>query len=247
MTGRYPIVYVPGWGSDADLFAECTDALADRAPRQEVVDLAGADTLDEMAARVSEALPSQPCALVGCSMGGWISQVVASRHAAAVARLVLASTWSVQPPRFREVLRASVDQLSTGSWGDDLRGQLAAYFRADRRDGPLPDRLVAMVQRVGLRQTLLQARAMLATPDVSGTHAHIAAPTLVVAGALDASFDPAGQRRLATSLLAQNRMTVGFEVIADAAHNLWWEQPERFADALRRWCVEEVVAGVDPV
>ena len=67
-----------------------------------------------------------------------------------------------------------------------------------------------------------------------------------MAGELDTSFHPTEQRSIATSLLACNRMTVGFEVVADAAHNLWWEQPERFVEAVRRWCVTDDAWGVAP-
>lgn len=229
------IVYVPGWGSDADYFADVIP-LVD-AEDQRVVDLAGARSLDEMVERVRTSMPPGGIALVGMSMGGWVAQAVAARAPERVERLIVGSTWSSMPERFRTALQVSVAQLATGSWGQDVRAELAANFSPRRRAGELPDRLMAMLERLGMPAVRAQAEAMLSDPDVTGTSARIDAPTLVLAAQGDVTFTATEQRELARALIEADRATVGFEVVPDAAHHLSWERPDRLAGAVRRWCL----------
>jgi 3-oxoadipate enol-lactonase len=234
------VVYVPGWGTDADFYADVVTAVP--SPDQRVVDLAGAASLEEMEGRVERALGPGD-ALVGVSMGGWVARAVAARRPELVGRLVLGSTWAEPPPRFITGLEASVRQLERGEWGDDARDLLALNFAPANR-GPLVDRLVAQLERLGIPAVLAQARAMLAAPAAAPADA-IAAPALVLAGAHDPAFTAAEQRADALGLLAAGRATVGFELVASSGHNLPLERPDRVAAAVTRWCLGERPEGFD--
>lgn len=197
-----------------------------------------------MVARVLADLPPD-AAVAGVSMGGWVAQAVAAAAPDRVARLVLASTWGPAPEAFVGYLRESEAVLATGTLGDGLRAQLAPNFAPQHRDGPLPDRLVASLERVGVAQVLTEARAMLAAPDAVPP-ARVSAPALVLAGGHDTTFTPAAQRALALSLAAAGHATVGFEVVPESAHNIPWEAPEAYAAAVRRWCLDARPRGIDP-
>jgi pimeloyl-ACP methyl ester carboxylesterase len=175
-----------------------------------------------------------------------VAQRVAAAEPERVSRLVLASTWAAPPPSFLHALRVSIDLVEGGTWGEALRPELLPNFSPSRRDGPLPDRLLAMLERIGPAVLVAQAEAMLAAPDVTGAHRLITAPTLVLAADADVFFSVAQQRAIATSLVACDRTTVGFEVVQDSNHNMSLEQPERFVAAVRRWCLDDRVRGVEP-
>jgi 3-oxoadipate enol-lactonase len=237
------VVYLPGWGTDADFYADVLAAVP--AAEQRVVDLAGAASLDEMAGRAEAALVPG-AALVGISMGGWVARAVAARRPELVARLVLGSSWAEPPDRFLTGLEASVRQLERGSWGDDARDLVALNFAPANRAGPPVDRLIAQLGRLGIPAVLAQARAMLAEP-VAAPASAIAAPTLVLAGAHDPAFTAAEQRAAARALLEAGRATVGFELVEGSGHNLPLERPDRVAAAVRRWCLDERPVGFDPL
>ncbi len=243
-----PIVYVPGWGCDGDLFTdviERLDEVAGDPVEQVAASLGDAHSLDAMVEAVVAQLPER-CSLVGASMGGWVAQRVAATVPERVERLVLASTWSEPPPGFTDVLRASNELVDGGAWGEDLRPVLLANFSPALQDGPLPDRMLAMLDRIGPELLNAQADAMIAAPDVTASHPSIAAPTLVLAADADVFFPVAVQRATALSLVACDQVAVGFEVIAESNHNVTWEQPERFVAALRRWCLSPEVTGFAP-
>lgn len=236
------VVHIPGWGVDADYLSDVLPHVG--APDQRVADLRGCRTRAEMVARVLEDLPPGS-ALAGVSMGGWVAQAVAAAAPERVARLLLVSTWGTAPPTFVGYLRESEAVLATGTLGEDVRAQVALNFAPERRDGPLPDRLVAALERLGAGEVLAQARAMLAEPDAVPA-ASVRAATLVVAGGLDTTFAPSAQRALALSLAAAGHATVGFEVVPGCAHNVPLEAPEAYAEAVRRWCVDPRPRGIDP-
>ncbi len=243
-----PIVYVPGWGCDSDLFTdviEQLDRLEGGTVAQAVAPLGDARSLGAMVDAVVEQLPER-CSLVGASMGGWVAQRVAATVPERIERLVLASTWSAPPPGFTDVLRASNELVDSGAWGEGLRGVLLANFSPALQDGPLPDRMLAMLDRIGPELLNAQADAMIAEPDMTAAHPSIAAPTLVLAADADVFFPVATQRATALSLVAADQVTVGFEVIGGSNHNVTWEQPERFVAAVRRWCLSPDVTALAP-
>lgn len=244
MSSRPSVVYVPGWGCDADIYTEAIEALAPEA-EQSVVDLGEGSSFDQMVAATIEQLPER-CALVGASMGGWVAQQVAAEVPERIERLVLACTWASPLPAFASALEISIDLVGGGAWGEELRPALLANFSQELQEGPLPDRLLAMLDRVGRDRLLAQARAMLAHPDVTSSHAGIAAPTLVLAADDDVFFPVQVTRAIATSLVGLDKVTVGFEVAPGSNHNMSWERPEVFTAAVRRWCLGPDPTGVAP-
>lgn len=238
MSARPSIAYVPGWGCDGDLFTEVIAALDGQADHT-VVDLGAGTSRDQMVAATLAQLPARTH-LVGASMGGWIAQEVAARAGDQVESLVLVSSWARPPASFPEALHASIELVSSGTWGEDLRPALLANFSPDRRDGPLPGRMLAMLDRVGRDRLVSQARAMLAAPDVTASHARISCPTQVVAADADVFFPVATQAAIVESIAAATGAPTAFEVVADSNHNLTWEQPAAVVAAVGRWCLQRV-------
>lgn len=239
-----PIVYIPGWGCDGDLFTETTTALAAEAPQQ-VIDLRGTTSLEQMITATVEQLPAS-CHLVGMSMGGWVAQCVAAQRPETISRLVLGSTWTRAPDTFLAALRESVDFVGGGPSREELKEALLPNFSERLQAGAMPDRMLAMIERVGTPSLLSQAAAMLNRPDVSDSLQQLRCPTLVLAGADDIFFSPTLQRSIALELIDADRVQVGFEVVADANHNITWEAPEQVAEALRRWLLGDQPLGVAP-
>ncbi|MGH3104526.1 MAG: alpha/beta fold hydrolase [Gaiellaceae bacterium] len=224
-----------GWGPALDLLAE--DFLivsydnrgfgASDAP-------AGPYTVAQLAgdaAAVLDAAGLERASVLGVSLGGMAAQELALTRPDRVDRLVLVSTtpgFRGHPMPARTVslmleaaqldpavaLRRFVENALGSGDGEELTEQIVAYRTAHPPD---PDGWKA------------QAAAG-ATHDAIERLAAIAAPTLVLHGAEDAVVDPRNGELLAESIPGAR-----LELFRGAGHLLSWEEPERFAELVRRF------------
>ena len=166
-------------------------------------------SLEELAATVlaaADALGLGRFALLGTSFGGAVALHVALAAPERVERLVLESPAALRGPGWRPP--------------EDL--QCALFLHPEKRSqhGP-PDpevvhKQVALVTRLSRTVDDEALRERLRTLDV---------PTLVLYGEADGMHSPDAGRELA-SLLPRAR----FELVADAAHEVGSDQPERYAE-----------------
>ena len=179
-------------------------------------------------------------AVIGHSMGGTIGLMLAARHPAAIDRLMV-----VDMPPFLglflaptpEALKPVADGMMASMRNTDPVARQAAATRA----------IASMVNTVPLRAAAVAdslasdpdtgARSMheLALTDLRPELANIAAPTTVLyvipAGvALTGEQIDASYRRLYANLKG-----VRLKRIDDSAHFIMWDQPQKFADEVRRF------------
>ena len=231
-----PVLLVHGWMFPSDLNWLQTYAPLRRAGyRVLAMDLRGhgrglrsespfrlADCADD-AAGVLAALGTGPALVVGYSMGGPVTQLLARRHPEAVRGFVLCATaldWS--DPRQKTVwrtmglLRLVLGLFPQGSW------------RAGMRLAGAPARESAWVAAElsrGNARDLAEAGRELGRFDSSGWAGELPQPRAVVVMTRDRLVPPRKQRALAEALRVD-------AVLLDADHDACSTQPARFVGAL---------------
>ena len=181
--------------------------------------------LADDAARLLRELDTGPVMWIGLSMGGMVGQELALRHPSLVAALVVANSTSVYPQAAHAMWEeriATVNAQGTQAIADAV---MTRYFHDGFRAAQAPT-----VERFRRRLVTTGAAgyvaccAAVAALDTSTRLAQIAAPTLVIAGALDAGTPPAMSEAIAAQIPGAR-----LSVIAEASHLSAIEQPERFA------------------
>lgn len=166
-----------------------------------------------------------PCVLVGHSMGGKIATIVAAKAGDSVAGIVLVAASPPAPEPMDEERRAAM--IGWFAQGSITQEDAAAFVDANcaaRLPPLLRDRAIADVRRSGPaawtgwleRGSREDWRAQVGT---------VAVPALIVAGGEDGDLGEAAQRRSNLPHYPAGRV----EVVADAAHLIPYEQPDRLA------------------
>jgi len=174
------------------------------------------------------------CVLVGHSMGGKIATILAAETGDAVAGVVLVAASPPAPEPMDEARRARM--IGWFADGGIAAADAAAFVDANCA-APLPqalrDRAIADVVRSD-RAAWTGWLARGSREDWRARVGTLAMPALIVAGAEDGDLDEAAQRRLNLPHYPAGRV----EVVAEAAHLIPLEQPDRLAaliaDHLRR-------------
>ncbi len=176
-----------------------------------------------------QALQLPPCVAIGSSMGGAICQEWALRYPADVAGLVLSNTWGRTDP-FLGVLFEHWTSLADEATVDRLLDSLllfcfsAAYLAenpetvADFRASPAPD-------LDGFKAAAAACSAHDALPRLS----EASQPTLVLAG----RHDILTRKELSEELA--DAMPDAQLHLLEAGHMTFWEAPEAWGHAVRRW------------
>jgi 3-oxoadipate enol-lactonase len=189
-----------------------------------------ADLADD-AARLLRELDSGPVVWIGLSMGGMVGQEVALRHPSLMAALVIANSTSAYPEEARAMWRQRIDTVQAGGLeaiADAVMGRyFSDAFRAEH---------AATVARFRRRLTTTGADgyvaccAAVAAIDTTERLPRIAAPTLVIAGELDAGTPPAMSETLVRRIPGAR-----LAVLKNASHLSAVEEPEQFAHAVSQF------------
>ncbi len=191
-------------------------------------------TIDGMATAVAEFLDAlaitEPVALAGLSMGGYVALAFARRYPDRLRALILADT------------RAEPDDAAAKANRDKMIAFAGDHSAADVIDQTLPKMLseetrtqrpevVAEVKRIAGGQSIdgivNALKALRDRPDSRPALDKIAVPTLVLVGAEDLLTPPALSRDLAV------RSRGSLEVISGAGHLSNLERPDAFNGAVR--------------
>lgn len=186
MTRSVPIVLVPGYMLDRDLWTEFEAGLAAVGEANFTVrhaDLSQDRTIEAMAARLLANAPER-FVLVGFSMGGYVAREVARSAPSRVLALVLIATSSegdsdIQRQRKRAVATAFYPSRFTGL----SRSAVRSSFAPAHADGPLVDRVRDMSERLG--GAVFQRQSALVRVSDADRLGEIACPTLIIAGEED--------------------------------------------------------------
>jgi 3-oxoadipate enol-lactonase len=164
-------------------------------------------------------------------MGGMVGQDLALRNPSLVAALVIANSTSAYPAEATAMWRQRIDAVNAGGLEAIADAVMARYFsdafRAEH---------AATVARYRRRVVTTDADAYVAccaavaAIDTTERLPRIAAPTLVIAGELDA-----GTPLPMSETLAQRIPGARLAVLRNASHLSAVEQPEQFAHAVTQF------------
>ena len=187
--------------------------------------------MSAIARRILAAAPAR-FALVGLSMGGYISFEILRQAAARVARLALLDT-SARPetPEASADRRAQMELAAAGRLAEIADAQFLRMVPAERRaDVPLRELNRLMAEDVGPEAFARQQRAIMGRADSRATLALIRCPTLVLVGEADELTPPQFAAEIAGGISAARLVKV-----PSCGHLSTIERPREVTQALLEW------------
>jgi pimeloyl-ACP methyl ester carboxylesterase len=190
-----------------------------------------ADYADCLAALI-EALALGPANVAGLSWGGTVVQELYRRHPGLVATLILVDTyagWKGSLPEEEVRVRVEGVRQMLAASPEEFDPTLPGLFAGDppAEFVPLLEDMAAAVRPDALRTQL----AVMAEADQRDLLPHIAVPTLLIWGELDARSPLEVARRFEQAIPDATLV-----VIPGAGHVSNLEQPEQFNQAVREFC-----------
>jgi pimeloyl-ACP methyl ester carboxylesterase len=238
-----PLLFVHGAATDGRLWRPQLDALADEFT---VVawDEPGAGRSSYMPAHFGladyasclagliDALALGPAHVAGLSWGGTVAQELYRRHPELVATLILADTyagWKGSLPE--EELRARVAHYreAVAAPAEEFDPTLPGLLSAD----PPPEAVALLAEMAAdVRPASMNTQlSLMAETDQRDLLPQIAVPTVLIWGELDGRSPLTVARQLEQAIPDAELV-----VVPGAGHVSNLEQPERFNDAVRRFC-----------
>jgi pimeloyl-ACP methyl ester carboxylesterase len=230
MRETLPIVLVPGLNCSARLYAEQIPALWRLGPVQ-IADHTRDDSMAAIAGRILAAAPPR-FALIGLSMGGYISFEIMRQAAGRAARLALLDTSArSDTPEQTERRHRQIEMAMSGRFAEipDLMFPLLVHrhFHGDARLNSI-NRLMA--EETGPEAFMRQQRAIMARPDLRSSLGAIRCPTLVLVGEADELTPPALAREIADGIAGARLVSV-----PDSGHLSTLEQPATVTKLIVEW------------
>jgi pimeloyl-ACP methyl ester carboxylesterase len=230
MTGRIPLILLPGLLLDEALWTPQRAALADIADMT-VADLTQDDSMKAMARRVLDGAPPR-FALAALSMGGYVAFEIMRQASGRVDRLALLDT-SARPdtPEQTANRRNLMAMCEQGEFKGVTRRLLPQWIHPARVDDKiLAETVMSMTARVGRDTFLRQQTAIIGRVDSRPGLSRIQCPTLVLCGHDDKATPVELHREIAADI--PNARLV---VVPECGHLSPLERPEAVNAALRSW------------
>jgi len=227
VTGPLPVVLIPGLLATQQLYAEQIPQLWRLGP----VILADHTRDDSMSALARGVLASAPSrfALIGLSMGGYISFEILRQAPERVARLALRDTRARADTREQTEQRRAQIALSRGGHFAEIADAIfpRLVHRQHRSDERLRALVRSMAEAVGLDAFVRQQTAIMARPDSRPSLGAIRCPTLVLVGDGDELTPPERAAEIADGIRGARLVTV-----PESGHLSTLEQPRHVTEAL---------------
>jgi pimeloyl-ACP methyl ester carboxylesterase len=222
-----PIVLIPGLLCSPRLYADQVPHLWRLGP----VTIANHTRDDSMSALARRILASAPprFALIGLSMGGYISFEIMRQAPERVAKLALLDT-SARPdtPEQSEARRAQIALAQTGRLSEAVDAQFPRLVHPKHRaDERVRQVLYQMSTDVGADGFVRQQLAIIGRPDSRPGLSAIRCPTLVMVGDSDELTPPDRAAEIANGIVEARLVTV-----PESGHASAVEQPEYVTRAL---------------
>ncbi|TXI90375.1 MAG: alpha/beta fold hydrolase [Cupriavidus sp.] len=225
-----PILFVPGLLCSAEIFAAQISALWPHGPITVASTLEG-ETVGEVVPRILETAPPR-FALVGISMGGYISLEIMRQAPERVCRLALLDT-TARPdtPEQTAQRRLTLEEARTGDFLSTALAGLTALLHPERRgDISLRNINERMARSVGLEGFARQLELIISRPDSRPFLSAISIPTLVLVGDADA-LTPVERAQE----IAENIPGAKLVIVPRCGHLSTIEQPQAVSSALVDW------------
>lgn len=230
MTGRLPLILLPGMPLDAALWDHQTRHLGEVADVA-VGDLTGHDGVAALARAVLDKAPPR-FALAGLSMGGYVSFEILRQAPERVAKLALLDT-SARPdtPEQTATRKDGIALVRQGRLRQVVAAGLPRLVHPDRlKDAPLVESIQAQAQRIGPDNYALQQTAIMNRPDSRPGLPAIRCPTLVLCGRQDAITPPEVHSEIAAGIPGAR-----LAIVEDCGHLSAMERPQAVTALLRDW------------
>jgi pimeloyl-ACP methyl ester carboxylesterase len=230
MSGKIPLVLLPGLLCDAALWQDQIETLSDIA-ESTVADLSRDDQLGPMAQRVLSEAP-ESFALAGLSMGGYVALEIARQAPDRITRLALLNTSARADSHEQTANRQRlIDIARRGEFKGVTRRLLPQLIHPDRLNDPqLTETIFAMAERLGRDAFLRQQRVIMNRPDSRRDLGLIHCPTLVLCGRQDLRTPLAVSEEMAEKIPRASLV-----VIEDCGHLAPLERPREVGAALSDW------------
>lgn len=221
---------IPGLLLSARLYAPQVEALWPRAPMM----LANHTRDDSMAALARRVLAEAPprFALVGLSMGGYISFEILRQAPERVARVALLDTMArPDTPEVSAARRTQMDLAASGRFPEVVQGLIPRLLHARRAaDAALRSLIEVMGDEVGAAAYLRQQTAIIARIDSRPFLKDIRCPALVLVGDGDQLTPPERASEIAAGIRGARLV-----VVPECGHLSTLERPQAVTDALQAW------------
>lgn len=227
MTEPIPILLIPGLLCSPRLYAEQIPQLWRLGPVT-IADHTRDDSMSAIAQRILASAPSR-FALVGLSMGGYISFEIMRQSPERVAKLALLDT-SPRPdtPEQSEARRAQIALAKCGRLPEVLDTAFSQLVHPNHRgDERVRQLLYQMAAEVGVDGFVRQQMANIGRPDSRPGLGAIRCPTLVLVGDADVLTPPDRAAEIANGIAGARLVTV-----PESGHSSTVEQPEFVTRAL---------------
>ena len=230
MSGKIPLVLLPGLLCDAALWRDQIEALSDIVEAT-VADLSRDDQLGPMAQRVLSGAP-ESFALAGLSMGGYVALEIARQAPDRILRMALLNTSARADSHEQTAQRqALIDLARRGEFKGVTPRLLPQLVHPDRmNDSQLTETVFEMAERVGREAFQRQQRVIMNRPDSRRDLGLIHCPTLVLCGRQDLRTPLAVSEEMAEKI-PRARLVV----IENCGHLAPLERPQEVSIALREW------------
>ena len=230
MSESLAVVLIPGLLDSARLYAAQIPELWRRGPVT-VADHTRDDSMREIARRILASAPPR-FALVGLSMGGYISFEILRQAPARVVKLALLDT-SARPdtPEATAMRRTQMTFASNGRLGEVVESQFERMVHPLHRKNPqLRETNRLMAEDVGPEAFIRQQTAIIGRPDSRPTLSSISCPTLVLVGEQDELTPLDRAVEMAHGIRGAQLVTV-----PECGHLSTLERPREVTRALLDW------------
>jgi pimeloyl-ACP methyl ester carboxylesterase len=230
MPQSLPLVLVPGLLCSARLYAAQIAALWPHGPVT-VADHRGADTMEEIAARILTDAPPH-FSLAGLSMGGYVAFAMMRLAPQRIARLALLDT-SARPdaPEQRAVREKFIAMAQAGKLMDVVETLTSKFLHRDHaRNETLRVIVHDMAKDTGPDAFVRQQKAIMSRPDSRALLPEIGCPTLVLVGDGDELTPPELSREIHAEILGSRLV-----VVPGCGHLSTIEKPDAVNEAMVQW------------
>lgn len=227
MSEPLPVVLIPGLLCTPRLYQDQIVSLWRLGPVT-VADHTRDDRMDAIARRILSEAPSR-FALVGLSMGGYVSFEILRQAPERVLKLALLDT-TARPdaPEHTEQRTKQIDLAQSGRFDDLARLLFPRFVAASRQDDrSLQDIVRTMANDTGADAFVRQQTAIMHRVDSRPGLAAIRCPTLVVVGEHDVLTPPDRAAEMASGIAHAQQV-----IVPDSGHLSPLEQPEAITRAL---------------
>jgi pimeloyl-ACP methyl ester carboxylesterase len=228
--GTMPTLLIPGLNCSARLYDEQIPALWRFGPVI-VADHRRGDTIRGIAQNILADAPPH-FALVGLSMGGYISFEIMRQAPERVLKLALLDT-SSRPDRPEQSERRDqqIAAVEAGRFSEISETLFPLFVRPDRlMEEQIRWTLRLMADETGPEAFMRQLKAIKSRPDSRPSLQHIACPTLVLVGDADQLTPQELSREIAAGIPGSRLV-----VVPECGHLTTIERPEAVNRALTEW------------